>query len=98
MVQTTIPKAVPGDTTSIAARYERARQIQEEKERKAAASRSGNNVEDGSRNGNGKGNGRGGDGTGKEKQKSPIAILNELKRDRFGNEVWWVLGVWVWFL
>jgi hypothetical protein len=89
MVQTTIPKAVPGDTTSIAARYERARQIQEEKERKAAAG--------GGSSGKDIGNGTG-SGTGKEKQKSPIAILNEIKRDRFGNEVWWVLGVLVWFL
>jgi len=70
MVQNTIPKAVPGDTTSIAARYERARQLQEEK--------AGGKVA--------------------EKQKSPMAILNEIKKDRFGMEVWWVLGVWTWFL
>jgi hypothetical protein len=76
MVQTSIPKAVPGDTTSLAARYERAKQLQEQKERGV------------------KSPGLGKDG----KVKSPAALVNEIKQDRFGVEVWWVFGVFGWLL
>jgi len=76
MVQTSIPKAAPGDTTSLAARYERAKQLQQEKEGGAKKPVLG---QDG-------------------KPKSAMVRLNEVKKERFGTELIWVLGVFVWFL
>lgn len=76
MVQTPVPKAVAGDTTSIAARYERAKQLQKEKEagtRAPALDKNG-------------------------KPKSPMVRLNEAKKERFTIELWWVVGVFLWFL
>ncbi|KAE8450090.1 hypothetical protein EG329_006871 [Mollisiaceae sp. DMI_Dod_QoI] len=80
-----IPKAVPGNTNSIAAQYARAKALKDaEDERKAKGL---------------KGRAAGGEGLDRNgREKSPLVRLNEWKKERWGREWVWVGGWWGWLL
>lgn len=78
----TTPKAVPGNTNSIAAQYARAKAAEDERLRRKSG---------GGRNGGGELNREG-------NVKSPLVRLNEWKAGRFGTEWVWVWGFFGWLL
>ena len=85
MVQTPIPKAVPGSYNSIAAQYARAKAAKDKEERAKVEGILREN-----------GLGMGVDGN--EGRKSVVERLNERKGRRWKREWGWVLGVFVWLL
>ncbi|KAF8859669.1 hypothetical protein BDZ45DRAFT_742240 [Acephala macrosclerotiorum] len=83
-VAPTVPKAVPGNTNSIAAQYARAKAAKDAAdERKARGLKS---------------SGGGGGLDSRGRVKSPVVGLNEWKAGRFGREWVWVWGFFGWLL
>ena len=84
-VKASVPRAAPGDYTSIAAQYARAKALKDEEDRRKLGPGDGEGKKPQELNVNGK-------------PKTILERLNERKAKKFRVEWYWVVGFFVWLL